>query len=109
MADQEPELVFPEPIDAGQAPGATASLARRAWGALSEWEREDLLVGLLIVPVAVAVGGILALTLLLVATLFAPVLAAWLLWLAVRARTSAGPLSPRPRGPFGARRVGTVR
>jgi hypothetical protein len=108
MADQESELVFPEPIDAGRA-SATASLARRAWGALSEWEREDLLVGLLIVPVAVAVGGILALTLLLVATVFAPVVAAWLLWLAFRARASAGPLSPRRRGPFGGRRAGTAR
>jgi hypothetical protein len=84
MDENESELAITEQLADVRASSAPASIAQRAWAELTDWDTEDFLVGLLIVPVAVAAGGILALTLLLVGTLFAPVLAAWLLWLAFR-------------------------
>jgi hypothetical protein len=84
MDENGSELAITEQLADVRESSATASIARRAWAELTDWGKEDFLVGFLLVPVAVAAGGILALTLLLVVTLFAPVLAAWLLWLAFR-------------------------
>jgi hypothetical protein len=83
MGDNESDLTLTEAVDLRSA-GVPAPLMSRAWAALSAWESEDVLVGLLLVPIAVAVGGILALTMLFTLTLFAPVLAAWFIWLAFR-------------------------
>ena len=97
MSENESDLTLPERLEDLSLPSATAPLVSRAWTAVTKLEAEDFLIGFLLVPIAIAAGGMLAMTLLLTVTIFAPVLAAWLLWLAFRpaARNRRPPPVPR--------------
>jgi hypothetical protein len=96
MSEDESGLTLIQGVDL-RAPSASAALARRAWAAVSEWKSEDFFVGFVLVPVVIAAGAMLMVTLLLAVTVLAPVLVAWLLWLAFRpaAQSHRPPLARR--------------